>query len=53
MIVRGMSIVETHNLSFDYIRRDDEGNVAIHLNKDAETIMKLIRFDINNVIEEI
>ncbi len=28
MIVRGMSIVETHNLSFDYIRRDDEGNVA-------------------------
>lgn len=29
---------------------DDEGNVTIHLNKDAETIMKLIRFDINNVI---
>lgn len=28
MIVRGMSIVKTHNLSFDYIRRDDEGNVA-------------------------
>ncbi|HAL31887.1 MAG TPA: energy-coupling factor transporter ATPase [Lachnospiraceae bacterium] len=23
-----MSIVETHNLSFDYIRRDDEGNVT-------------------------
>ena len=28
MIERGMSIVETHNLSFDYIRRDEEGNVS-------------------------